>query len=153
MRMIILGSNLRARVCAAMRGARGRLRARRLRRQRADNSRRRAAAQQRNDVLLGRKGMDPGAPIFVRIFKEESELEVWKARDDGRFYHFKTYPDLQLVGRTSARRRRYGDKQAPEGFYRVTPHADEPELAVLPRLQPRLSERLRPRAGSARATR
>ena len=49
-------------------------------------------------MLLGRKGMDQGAPIFVRIFKQESELEVWKARDDGRFYHFKTYPDLQLVG-------------------------------------------------------
>ena len=42
--------------------------------------------------------MDAGAPIFVRIFKEESELEVWKARDDGRFYHFKTYPICNWSG-------------------------------------------------------
>ena len=31
-------------------------------------------------MLLGRKGMEPTAPIYIRIFKEESELEVWKAR-------------------------------------------------------------------------
>ena len=48
--------------------------------------------------LLGKKGMQPGAPIFVRIFKEESELEVWKMRDDGRFYHFKTYPICNWSG-------------------------------------------------------
>ena len=29
-------------------------------------------------MLLGRKGMDVQAPIFVRVFKEESELEIWK---------------------------------------------------------------------------
>ena len=43
-------------------------------------------------ALLAKKGMQPGSPVFVRIFKEESELEIWKQRDDGRFYHFKTYP-------------------------------------------------------------
>lgn len=68
--------------------------------------------------MLGRKGMDAGAPIFVRIFKEESELEVWKARDDGRFYHFKTYPICNWSGNVGPKRAT-GDKQAPEGFYRV----------------------------------
>ena len=48
--------------------------------------------------LLAKKGMQPGAPVFVRIFKEESELEVWKQRDDGRFYHFKTYPICNWSG-------------------------------------------------------
>ena len=43
-------------------------------------------------MLLGKKGMDLQAPIFIRIYKEESELEVWKLRDDGRYYHYKTYP-------------------------------------------------------------
>src|SRR3990172_7954921 len=43
-------------------------------------------------VLLATKGMKAESPIFVRIFKEESELEVWKLKEDGRFYHFKTYP-------------------------------------------------------------
>jgi murein L,D-transpeptidase YafK len=68
--------------------------------------------------MLGRKGMDTGAPIFVRIFKEESELEVWKARDDGRFYHFKTYPICNWSGSVGPKTA-LGDKQAPEGFYRV----------------------------------
>ena len=37
-------------------------------------------------ALLAQKGMKEDAPILVRIFKAESELEVWKAKDDGRFY-------------------------------------------------------------------
>ena len=70
-------------------------------------------------MLLGRKGMDASTPIFVRIFKEESELEVWKARDDGRYYHFKTYPICNWSGALGPKIRQ-GDKQAPEGFYTVT---------------------------------
>lgn len=69
--------------------------------------------------MLGRKGMDVGAPIFIRIFKEESELEVWKARDDGRFYHLKTYPICNWSGNLGPKTA-LGDHQAPEGFYRVT---------------------------------
>src|SRR6187402_1024966 len=49
-------------------------------------------------MLLGTKGMDAQAPIFIRIFKEESELEIWKQRDDGRYYHFKTYPICNWSG-------------------------------------------------------
>jgi murein L,D-transpeptidase YafK len=69
--------------------------------------------------LLGKKGMDPGAPLFVRIFKEDSELEVWKARDDGRYYHFKTYPICNWSGDLGPKQKQ-GDKQAPEGFYNVS---------------------------------
>jgi murein L,D-transpeptidase YafK len=76
-------------------------------------------------MLLGRKGMDQGAPIFVRIFKEESELEVWKARDDGRFYHFKTYPICNWSGGIGPKTS-YGDRQAPEGFYRVNANQMNP---------------------------
>ena len=70
-------------------------------------------------MLLGRKGMLPGAPMFVRIFKEESELEIWKARDDGRFYHYKTYPICNWSGDLGPKLKQ-GDKQAPEGFYKVS---------------------------------
>ncbi len=70
-------------------------------------------------MLLGKKGMKPEAPIFVRIFKEESELEVWKQRDDGRFYHFKTYPICNWSGDLGPKERE-GDKQAPEGFYTIS---------------------------------
>ncbi len=55
--------------------------------------------------------MSTSAPIFVRIFKEESELEVWKMRDDGRFYHFKTYPICNWSGEL-------GPKQQPRATCR-----------------------------------
>jgi|EndMetStandDraft_9_1072997.scaffolds.fasta_scaffold07026_2 murein L,D-transpeptidase YafK len=71
-------------------------------------------------VLLATKGMKQESPIFVRIFKEESELEIWKLKDDGRYHHFKTYPICAWSG-TLGPKVKVGDKQAPEGFYTVTP--------------------------------
>lgn len=69
-------------------------------------------------MLLGKKGMKAEAPIFIRIFKEESELEIWKLRDDGHFYHFKTYPICTWSGELGPKLAQ-GDKQAPEGFYTI----------------------------------
>jgi len=77
-------------------------------------------------MLLGKKGMDPQAPMFVRVFKEESELEVWKQRDDGRFYHFKTYPICNWSGDLGPKVKQ-GDKQAPEGFYHVAREQMNPD--------------------------
>ena len=70
-------------------------------------------------ALLAEKGMRLSAPIFVRIYKEESELEVWKLKD-GRFQHFRTYPICYWSGGLGPKVR-VGDKQAPEGFYTVGP--------------------------------
>jgi murein L,D-transpeptidase YafK len=69
-------------------------------------------------MLLGKKGMKAEAPIFIRIFKEESELEIWKLRDDGHFYHFKTYPICTWSGDLGPKLAT-GDRQAPEGFYTI----------------------------------
>jgi murein L,D-transpeptidase YafK len=69
-------------------------------------------------MQLGKRGMEPAQPIFVRIFKEESELEVWKQRPDGRFYLFKTYPVCNWSGELGPKVQQ-GDRQAPEGFYFV----------------------------------
>ena len=77
-------------------------------------------------MLLGRKGMDAQAPIFIRIFKEESELEVWKQREDGRFYHFKTYPICNWSGDLGPKIRA-GDRQAPEGFYVIAREQMHPD--------------------------
>jgi murein L,D-transpeptidase YafK len=120
MRLIILGSIPRARICAAAAALVG---ACALAGCGGISSPMIPAAEQplskETMSMLGRKGMDTGAPIFVRIFKEESELEVWKARDDGRFYHFKTYPICNWSGNVGPKTA-LGDKQAPEGFYRVS---------------------------------
>lgn len=70
-------------------------------------------------ALLAKKGMRQDQPIFVRVFKEESELEVWKQKDNGRYYHFKTYPVCNWSGKLGPKLKQ-GDKQAPEGFYKVS---------------------------------
>jgi len=77
-------------------------------------------------MLLGKKDMRADTQIFVRIFKEESELEIWKARDDGRFYHFKTYPICTWSGELGPKVRQ-GDKQAPEGFYSISKRQMNPK--------------------------
>ena len=80
-------------------------------------------------MLLGKKGMDPQAPIFIRIFKEESELEVWKQRDDGRFYHFKTYPICNWSGELGPEAQA-GRQAGAGGLLHGHARADEPELQV-----------------------
>ena len=42
--------------------------------------------------------MSKESPILIRLFKEESELEVWKQDTSGRFALLKTYPICRLVG-------------------------------------------------------
>lgn len=76
-------------------------------------------------MLLGKKGMNTSTAMYIRVFKEESELELWKQRDDGRFYHFKTYPICNWSG-TLGPKLRQGDHQAPEGFYQVPRHMMNP---------------------------
>src|SRR5262245_4378070 len=70
-------------------------------------------------ALLAQKGMKEDAPVLIRIFKAESELEVWKAKDNGRFYLFKTYPICSYSGGLGPKVEQ-GDRQAPEGFYNVS---------------------------------
>ena len=63
------------------------------------------------------KGLRWGAPVFIRIFKEEKELELWV--DDGKvFKHFKTWPICKYSGKLGPKLKE-GDQQAPEGFYFV----------------------------------
>ena len=64
--------------------------------------------------------MDMESPILVRLFKEESELEVWKQDRDGRFALLKTYPICRWSGELGPKIKE-GDRQAPEGFYSITP--------------------------------
>ncbi len=66
------------------------------------------------------KNMDMESPILVRVFKEESELEVWKQDREGRFALLKTYPICRWSGELGPKIKE-GDRQAPEGFYNITP--------------------------------
>lgn len=69
------------------------------------------------DLRLRDKGLSLGTPILIRIFKAESELEIWKEKD-GSFVRFASYPICHWSGSLGPKLRD-GDKQAPEGFYAV----------------------------------
>ncbi len=66
---------------------------------------------------LAAQDLSLGAPIFLRIFKREFELEVWLKRD-GSFHRFATYPICMWSGELGPKLRQ-GDRQSPEGFYTV----------------------------------
>lgn len=72
----------------------------------------------RFDERLSEKGLSLGDPIFIRIFKAESELELWMKKGE-RFVLFATYPICRWSGELGPKLKE-GDHQAPEGFYTVS---------------------------------
>src|SRR6202142_1708469 len=71
-------------------------------------------------ALLDQKNMPKDSPILVRIFKEESELEVWKQDTTGQYQLLKVYPICRWSGELGPKKTE-GDRQGPEGFYSITP--------------------------------
>lgn len=70
------------------------------------------------------RNLNLGDPVFIRIFKQESILEIW-VKDGGLFRFYKAWPICKYSGRLGPKLKE-GDKQAPEGFYRVTLDALNP---------------------------
>jgi murein L,D-transpeptidase YafK len=60
------------------------------------------------------------SPIMIRIFKEESELEVWKQTRDGKYKLLDEFEICKWSGKLGPKFKE-GDRQAPEGFYEITP--------------------------------
>jgi murein L,D-transpeptidase YafK len=74
----------------------------------------------RLDERLAKRGLPDDAAMLIRIFKAESELEVWINRGGGgRYTLFASYPICYWSG-TLGPKIKEGDRQAPEGFYTVT---------------------------------
>jgi murein L,D-transpeptidase YafK len=71
-------------------------------------------------TLLQQKNMPKDSPLLVRLFKEESELEVWKQDTTGRYELLRVYPICRWSGDIGPKVKE-GDRQAPEGFYAITP--------------------------------
>ena len=70
---------------------------------------------------LKAKGLDADDPILVRIYKESSDLEVWKLHEaSGRYKLFKSWKICDYSGELGPKIAE-GDRQSPEGFYTVTP--------------------------------
>lgn len=76
---------------------------------------------------LANQGVTLGSPVFVRIFKESRELELWvKHSTTGKYQHFKTWPIAAMSGNLGPKLAT-GDFQAPEGFYYVSPSQMRPD--------------------------
>ena len=67
---------------------------------------------------LAAQGLRLGNEAFVRIFKREHRLEVFVRQDGGRFVLFRGYDICTYSGGLGPKLEE-GDRQAPEGFYRV----------------------------------
>lgn len=72
------------------------------------------------------KGMQSTSPIMIRIFKEESELEVWKQKPNGRYALLESFEICKWSGKLGPKFKE-GDRQAPEGFYEITPALMNPK--------------------------
>ncbi|MBF0165178.1 MAG: L,D-transpeptidase family protein [Magnetococcales bacterium] len=61
----------------------------------------------------------PSARLALLGFKKERRLELWGADGDGPMKYIKKYPFTAFSGDLGPKRRQ-GDKQIPEGIYRIT---------------------------------
>ena len=75
-------------------------------------------------AALIRRGLSLGAPVYMRVFKEERRLEVW-VKGPSKLELFRTYRVANFSGGLGPKRRE-GDLQAPEGFYYVSPSGMNP---------------------------
>ena len=66
---------------------------------------------------LADKGMAAGSAMFLRVFKAESEVELW-LKVGQRYELFTIYPICYWSG-TIGPKLNEGDKQNPEGFYTI----------------------------------
>jgi murein L,D-transpeptidase YafK len=73
---------------------------------------------------VAKGGFKMGDPVYIRIFKKESVLELWMKR--GKSYAlYKTFPVCRWSG-VLGPKLRYADYQAPEGFYEISAHQLNP---------------------------
>jgi len=70
--------------------------------------------------------MSTRSPIMMRIFKEEGILEVWKQKGNGRYDMIAEYEICKWSGKLGPKFAE-GDRQAPEGYYKIYPHQMNPK--------------------------
>jgi murein L,D-transpeptidase YafK len=70
---------------------------------------------------LANKGIDAsGFDMFIRVFKQDADLEVWLKDHKSKEYKlFKTYKICASSGDPGPKRKQ-GDGQVPEGFYTIS---------------------------------
>ncbi|MGO9769432.1 MAG: L,D-transpeptidase family protein [Roseiarcus sp.] len=71
-------------------------------------------------ALMDKIGTTESAPVLIRTYKQEAELEIWKMKSDGQYALLKSYPMCRWSGQLGPKTRE-GDRQVPEGFYTIAP--------------------------------
>jgi murein L,D-transpeptidase YafK len=64
------------------------------------------------------KGLKLGSPVFLRVYKQTSEMELW-VQQGPRYELFKIYKICRWSGGLGPKFYE-GDRQSPEGLYRIT---------------------------------
>ncbi len=64
------------------------------------------------------KGLKLGSPVFIRVYKQTSEMELW-VQQGPRYVLFKTHGICRWSGVLGPKFYE-GDRQSPEGLYRIT---------------------------------
>jgi murein L,D-transpeptidase YafK len=64
------------------------------------------------------KGLKLGSPVFLRVYKQTSEMELW-VQQGPRYQLFKIYKICRWSGGLGPKFYE-GDRQSPEGLYRIT---------------------------------
>lgn len=70
----------------------------------------------RTESQLNRRGWQWGNAVFIRVFKDESVLELWIKTKTDQYELYKTFPICQFSGGLGPKMKT-GDRKAPEGFY------------------------------------
>jgi murein L,D-transpeptidase YafK len=86
-----------------------------------------AAREQLLAAEFEAKGLKLGSPIFIRVYKQSSRMELW-VEQGPRYVLFKTYGICRWSGGLGPKMYE-GDRQSPEGLYRIT----SSDLIVNPR--------------------
>jgi murein L,D-transpeptidase YafK len=79
-------------------------------------------------ALMAARDTTAAAPVLIRSYKKESEIEIWKLAKNGRFVFLKTFPICRWSGQLGPKTAQ-GDRQTPEGFYSVGPKQMNPNSA------------------------
>jgi murein L,D-transpeptidase YafK len=100
---------------------------------------------------LSQKKLTFGSPVFIRVFKESKELEVF-VKNGTSYTLFRTWPVCTYGFGGLGPKIRQGDGMASEGFYRLTPASLNPSSQFHLAFNlgyPNLYDRFHKRTGSA----
>lgn len=96
------------------------------------------------------RGFIYGAPVYLRIFKQERILELWMRQKSGYYQLYQRYPICKYSGDLGPKLRQ-GDRQAPEGFYTISKRQLKPKSRYFRALDlgyPNAYDRAKRRSGS-----